>query len=670
MIHFKSYIFILTLILFLTSLANFSKVFQKDLLDGSTKSSSTYSEYVSSKIQEDGNNSRRLETVCRADGVIGQTYLFPIWDQCYQVEFFEGGYIDVHNGNAGCASTFISSSTLSIFNDYSGGVVNFIPGTENISVTITRESNLFTNELRSLIFNDETDTWEAKLVFPSCPEPDPSAVPSYISSAKPSEDPSKEPSGEPSSVPTIAPSAVPSVEPSSFPNTMSSTAPSITPSLTYSSVPTNSQNFSPSNQPSSKPSDTQKPSRAADFEWKQLGADVTGESAGDNSGSSVSLSQDGSRIAIGAFGNDDKGRNTGHVRVLQFREGDGTWVQLGGDIDGESTGDYSGSSVSLSQDGTTVAIGATLNDGNGRSAGHVRLFRFSEVANDWVQLGEDIDGEATSDYFGSSVSLSQDGTRVAVGAYGNDGNGSNAGHVRVFELNGSNTWVPLGGDIDGEGENDGSGRSISLSKDGTIVAIGATGNDDNGSNSGHVRIFELDEESNIWVKLGEDIDGEATGDGSGCSVSLSEDGTRVAIGATGNDGNGAFAGHARIFQFYREINTWVQLGGDIEGSAPDNFFGWSVSLSSDGARVAIGAPYNAENGNNSGQIHVLEFSNISNQWLRVGEAINGGAGNDYFGKSISLSKDGSIVAIGAHGNDDNGTNAGHVQVYHLTLSQS
>ena len=51
-----------------------------------------------------------------------------------------------------------------------------------------------------------------------------------------------------------------------------------------------------------------------------------------------------------------------------------------------------------------------------------------------MQLGEDIDGEAADDESGRSVSLSADGNIVAIGAYRNDGNGSNSGHVRVYAL--------------------------------------------------------------------------------------------------------------------------------------------------------------------------------------------------------------------------------------------
>ena len=104
----------------------------------------------------------------------------------------------------------------------------------------------------------------------------------------------------------------------------------------------------------------------------------------------------------------------------------------GNDIDGEAAGDVSGWSVSLSANGTVVAIGARLNDGNGNASGHVRVYQNNEGT--WSQIGADIDGEADGDRSGTSVSLSADGTVVAIGAPGNDGNGSSAGHVRVYDF--------------------------------------------------------------------------------------------------------------------------------------------------------------------------------------------------------------------------------------------
>ena len=80
------------------------------------------------------------------------------------------------------------------------------------------------------------------------------------------------------------------------------------------------------------------------------------------------------------------------------------WIQLGSDIDGESLSDYSGSSVSLSNDGSIVAIGAPNNDGNGSNSGQTRVYQWDSTSSSWNQLGSDIDGEAADDYSGFSIS--------------------------------------------------------------------------------------------------------------------------------------------------------------------------------------------------------------------------------------------------------------------------
>jgi hypothetical protein len=278
----------------------------------------------------------------------------------------------------------------------------------------------------------------------------------------------------------------------------------------------------------------------ASVPWTQIGVDIDGEAAGDRSGGSVSFSSDGSRVAIGAQFNGGAGSNAGHVRIYGFNGS--AWVRVGDDIDGEAAGDQSGGSVSLSADGSRVAIGAQFNDGVGSSAGHVRVYDL--IGSAWVRVGADIDGEAADDFSGTSVSLSADGSRVAIGAPLNDGAGSNAGHVRIYGFNGS-AWVRVGDDIDGEAAGDQSGGSVSLSADGSRVAIGAQFNGVAGNDAGHVRIYDLI--GSAWVRVGADIDGEAAEDVSGVSVSLSADGSRVAIGSQFNDGVGSSAGHVRVY---------------------------------------------------------------------------------------------------------------------------
>jgi hypothetical protein len=387
----------------------------------------------------------------------------------------------------------------------------------------------------------------------------------------------------------------------------------------------------------------------------QIGNNINGEAAGDLSGHSVSLSSDGTVVAIGAPENDGNGANSGHVRVYQNNAG--TWTQVGTDINGEAIGDQSGYSVSLSADGTVVAVGAPFNDGNGTNSGHVRVYQNN--AGTWTQVGADIDGEAEGDRSGWSVSLSADGTVVAIGAPTNTGNGTHAGHVRVFE-NIAGTWTQIGADIDGLAVGDLSGSSVSLSSDGTVVAIGAHSNSLNGNNAGHVRVFENN--SGTWTQVGADIIGEAAEDSSGWSVSLSSDGTVVAVGAPINSGNGYASGHVRVYQNIGGI--WTQVGDDIDGEAAGDRSGFSVSLSADGTVVAIGAFLNGGNGNQAG--HVRVYQNIAGTWAQVGVNIDGDAAGDRSGYSVSLSPDSTVVAIGAIHNDANGVWAGNVRVFDLS----
>ena len=91
--------------------------------------------------------------------------------------------------------------------------------------------------------------------------------------------------------------------------------------------------------------------------------------------------------------------------------------QIGNSIYGENSNDNSGKRIAINGDGTIVAIAATGNDGPGNSvfeSGHVRVYRWNGTS--WVQKGSDIDGEAAGDLSGESVSLSDDGLVLIVGA--------------------------------------------------------------------------------------------------------------------------------------------------------------------------------------------------------------------------------------------------------------
>jgi hypothetical protein len=386
--------------------------------------------------------------------------------------------------------------------------------------------------------------------------------------------------------------------------------------------------------------------------WEQLGLDIDGQAAGDQSGTSVSLSADGTRIAIGAPKNDVGGSNSGQVRVYDLVSG--VWTLVGQAINGERVNDYSGWSVSLSANGMRVAIGAYQNYGvNGiiSNCGHTRIYDL--IGTTWTLVGQAIDGEAAEDNSGYSVSLSPDGTCVAIGAPGNDDSGSSSGNVCVYKYINS-SWVKLGSNINsGKVEYETSGKSISLSTDGTRVAIGTPLGD---YATGRVCIYDYNGTS--WTQVGGDINGYAAGDNSGRSVSLSADGMRVAIGAINNNENGSYSGQVRIYDLIG--TTWTQVGQAINGQAAGDQSGLSVSLRANGMRVAIGANLNDGGGSNSG--HVRVFDLVGSTWTQVGAAIKGEAAEDRSGRSVSLSADGTRVAIGAQ---DNGAGRGHVRVYEI-----
>ncbi|WP_299764581.1 T9SS type A sorting domain-containing protein [uncultured Dokdonia sp.] len=384
----------------------------------------------------------------------------------------------------------------------------------------------------------------------------------------------------------------------------------------------------------------------------QIGEDIDGEDIFDGSGGSIGTNANGSRIAIGAVLNST---NRGHVRVFDF-DGE-NWVQVGNDIDSELIFGFFGASVVLNDEGNRL-IASGIGFDKQSVTGFVRVFDFD--GENWIQVGNDITSQSSEDSgFGDGLTINNGGTRLAIGHPESDLNGVNSGSVVIYDIVDDN-FIQIGEEILGEDLINGAGRSISFNGDGNILAIGASGNNnDNGNDSGHVRVFNYDGIN--WNQMGQDIDGESVGDFSGEFVSISDDGTRVAIGAPGNNGNGTNSGHARVYDFNGE--NWIQVGSDIDGENAGDFSG-VVDLIDDGNRLAIGAPSNDDADNNAGHVRVYDF--INGNWILVGTDIDGEASTDASGAAISFSNDGNILFVGAPGNDagnNEGFDSGHVRAY-------
>jgi hypothetical protein len=371
-------------------------------------------------------------------------------------------------------------------------------------------------------------------------------------------------------------------------------------------------------------------------------------------GHAIATSDDGSIVAVISRNYSSTNFRSGAVKVMRIKIG--SWDQIGSDILGVAEEDKL-STVALSSDGLTLAVGSYYNDGNGKESGHVRIFNY--INGSWNQLGSDIQGEAVGDQSGYAISLSSNGRTVAIGAVKNQGNGINSGHARVYHFD-STKWVQMGSDIDGESEGDYSGQSVVLSDDGKIVAIGASYNSSVFSSAGHVRVFEYT--SGNWTQRGKDLDGKWSNGRFGLRVSMSGNGDYLAISAhVVSIGNEQSVGKVQVFHY--DSSDWTQTGSDINGAEAGDLFGSSVSLSSSGKVLAVGA---FGSNNHNGEVSVFEFDSTG-QWIKTINDIKG-KDTERSGLSVALSGDGKIVVVGSPYNDVNGKNAGRIAAYKNTWS--
>ena len=368
----------------------------------------------------------------------------------------------------------------------------------------------------------------------------------------------------------------------------------------------------------------------------QVGQDINGEE-GDRLGYSVSISSDGNRVAIGSLNSNLNGLNSGVLKIYEWN-GE-SWQQIGNSIYGESSTDQFAASISLSSDGNRVAVAAYRNNGNGISFGLVKIYQWSE--NDWIQVGGDIEGKENDESIGRSIALSEKGDKIAITSEEKKG-------ISVYELK-DEEWIRLGEVLY---DNKRSNLRVDLSKDGNRLVVGDPLNGDNGTGTGAIQVYEW--KDSTWVEMGGIIYGESGGDQFGFSVSISSNGKKVAVGSpyskSSNDG-------AMSVYEWRD-NSWNQMGDFVYGRSSDERLGFSISISSNGNRVAVGSPYR---NNGRGRVQIYDF--INEKWQPTNAPIEADEGRVELGYSTSISFDGSKIAIGIPKSNGNGFYSGQVQVH-------
>jgi hypothetical protein len=324
--------------------------------------------------------------------------------------------------------------------------------------------------------------------------------------------------------------------------------------------------------------------------------------------------------------------NTSHYTQ---RFGNNLWNIIGQDISFSNPIVFSG----ISNNGRVIALTEPANASN-RGRLYVYEISFNGTNYSWQTLGlssEIMVGQTTNTLFGGDggggISLSSDGRVVAI----SDTSASGIGQVRVFELSG-NSWRQRGQLINGKPvTNYKLGQVVALSGNGNIIAASSR------LNNGEVLVYELSANINSWIQIGQDIIG-ANNVQQGFSMSLSLDGTTLATGP-----RSSATPTVNIYRFNNSSNPRLwNLIGSINGTTIDQYFGWTIKLSSDGNTIVIGGiGHGAVAGNTTngiGSVSVFKYNGTS--WSQLGQTLYGASANDLFGQWVQISNDGTIISAG------------------------
>ena len=316
--------------------------------------------------------------------------------------------------------------------------------------------------------------------------------------------------------------------------------------------------------------------------------------------------------------------------------------------------DSAGNSTSVSSDITFAApaqtiarwvvVGAYLDDDNGSNSGSVYVYDTNNLSAQPTKLTA-FDA-AESDYFGYSVAATAD--KIVVGAINDDDNGSNSGAVYVYDANDISAQPTKLTAFDAA-ESDYFSWTVTTTSD--KIFVSTIHDDDNGSNSGAVYVYDANNLSAQPTKLTA-FDG-AEGDYFGVSVAATAD--KIIVGASNDDDNATNSGAVYVYDANNLSAQPTKLTA-FDGAEGD-YFGVSVSATND--KIIVGANADGDKGAYSGSVYVYDANDLSAQPTKL--TAFDGAEFDQFGRTVAANADKIIVAV--EYDDDNGISSGSVYVY-------
>jgi hypothetical protein len=219
----------------------------------------------------------------------------------------------------------------------------------------------------------------------------------------------------------------------------------------------------------------------------------------DNFGESTSISSDGSYALVGAVAEDDGGTQAGAAYIFS-RSGTSWTFQSKITAPDPAASDYFGGSVSISGDGSYALVGSEFDDDVASASGSAYIF--SRSGSTWTfQSKITAPDPAQSDFFGSSVSISGDGSYALVGAYNDDDVATNSGSAYIFSRSGTTWSYQSKITAPDPAQDDLFGWSVALSGDGSYALVAAIADDDVAPASGSAYIYNLPANLNVSTPI-------------------------------------------------------------------------------------------------------------------------------------------------------------------------
>jgi WD40 repeat protein len=310
-----------------------------------------------------------------------------------------------------------------------------------------------------------------------------------------------------------------------------------------------------------------------------------------------------------------------------------------------------GSALSVSGDGTFIAVGSREDDA-------AYVFNAFEGTRLFTM---DLDG--VTGYYGYSVALSGDGSVLAVGYNRYYGLLDYEGRVYTYRTTGSWKDTPASAEIAAPETtyDSGFGSSLALSGDGNTLVVGAPQYRATYWNVGVVYAFEYNEGTSTWSSPTPVVGPAEGGSYFGTAVDVSSSGDLILVGAPGPE-----TGEAWLFSW--NGSTATRVGAVIKAPVPQNYehFGKVVALSPDGLHALIGSPEHDDpvKGLDTGVAYLYSIG--SDAWSYVDSfADPWGEANGSFGGSVCIGSGSSPIVVASSPGIavDGNANAGAVFVF-------